>query len=228
MGPTSNIGPKTSWAARDRPEIILEENFSRLNNLPEIVAGRRPPPPCCAQHKAARLAATSVAALRPWRRMAACLLPNIVQPVRTTCGQWPASRKSHFRNPPPMLNTLSSVSVRESRIQYLCDPQWFRDTASRGPTTIVAPESQFRTCPSDHVVALEGATSRWFEEPVARYLSTDRMTYAMRRRFDKWKRCILSVATGTSRERIVMRNALRLGDQLLAAMLTSPLRHRLD
>ncbi|KZV52372.1 hypothetical protein F511_33222 [Dorcoceras hygrometricum] len=49
-----------------------------------------------------------------------------------------------------MLNTLSSVSVRESRIQYLCDPQWFRDTASRGPTTIAAPESQFRTCPSDH------------------------------------------------------------------------------
>ncbi|KZV27762.1 hypothetical protein F511_32987 [Dorcoceras hygrometricum] len=32
----------------------------------------------------------------------------------------------------------------------LCDPQWFRDTASRGPTTIVASESQFRTCPSDH------------------------------------------------------------------------------
>ncbi|KZV06651.1 hypothetical protein F511_45867 [Dorcoceras hygrometricum] len=30
-----------------------------------------------------------------------------------------------------MLNTLSSVSVWESRIQYLCDPQWFRDTASR-------------------------------------------------------------------------------------------------
>ncbi|KZV21953.1 protein MADS AFFECTING FLOWERING 5 [Dorcoceras hygrometricum] len=26
----------------------------------------------------------------------------------------------------------------------------WRDTASRGPTTIVAPESQFRTCPSDH------------------------------------------------------------------------------
>ncbi|KZV56226.1 hypothetical protein F511_29361 [Dorcoceras hygrometricum] len=29
--------------------------------------------------------------------------------------------------------------------------RWFQlDTASRGPTTIVAPESQFRTCPSDH------------------------------------------------------------------------------
>ncbi|KZV49590.1 hypothetical protein F511_15450 [Dorcoceras hygrometricum] len=59
-------------------------------------------------------------------------------------------RREAAKNPPPMLNTLSSVSVRESRIQYLCDPQWFRDTASRGPTTIVAPESQFRTCPSDH------------------------------------------------------------------------------
>ncbi|KZV26639.1 hypothetical protein F511_15747 [Dorcoceras hygrometricum] len=49
-----------------------------------------------------------------------------------------------------MLNTLSSVSVRESRIQYLCDPQWLRDTASRGPTIIAAPESQFRACPTDH------------------------------------------------------------------------------
>ncbi|KZV28678.1 hypothetical protein F511_27272 [Dorcoceras hygrometricum] len=35
-------------------------------------------------------------------------------------------------------------------LRYLCDPQWFRDTASHGPTTIAAPESQFRTCPSDH------------------------------------------------------------------------------
>ncbi|KZV27173.1 hypothetical protein F511_28474 [Dorcoceras hygrometricum] len=54
------------------------------------------------------------------------------------------------QNPLLMLNTLSSVSVRKSRIHYLCDPQWFRDTASRGPTTIVAPESQSRTCPTDH------------------------------------------------------------------------------
>ncbi|KZV30696.1 hypothetical protein F511_19489 [Dorcoceras hygrometricum] len=61
------------------------------------------------------------------------------------------SRRSRTpQNPLLFLNTLSSVSMRESQIQYLCDPQWFRDTASRGPTTIVAPESQFRTCPSDH------------------------------------------------------------------------------
>ncbi|KZV37460.1 formin-like protein 7 [Dorcoceras hygrometricum] len=75
--------------------------------------------------------------------------------------------KSYFQNPPPMLNTLSSVSVRESRIQYLCDPQSFRDTASHGPTTIVAPGSQFRTCPSDHGGQLrdrrkmEAETARW-------------------------------------------------------------------
>ncbi|KZV13573.1 GTP-binding protein Obg/CgtA [Dorcoceras hygrometricum] len=42
MGPISNIGPKTSRAARDRPELNLEAKFSRHNNLPEIVAGRRP------------------------------------------------------------------------------------------------------------------------------------------------------------------------------------------
>ncbi|KZV48720.1 hypothetical protein F511_17813 [Dorcoceras hygrometricum] len=35
------------------------------------------------------------------------------------------------QNPPQVLNTLSPVSVRESRIQYFCDPQWFGDTASR-------------------------------------------------------------------------------------------------
>ncbi|KZV19630.1 scarecrow-like protein 33 [Dorcoceras hygrometricum] len=57
-----------------------------------------------------------------------------------------------------MLNTLSSVSVRESRIQYLCDPQWFRDTASRGPTTIVAPESQLRTFPTDHGTTSQSAS----------------------------------------------------------------------
>ncbi|KZV57722.1 formin-like protein 7 [Dorcoceras hygrometricum] len=51
---------------------------------------------------------------------------------------------------PPMLNKLSSISVRQSRTQYLCDPQWFRDTASRGPTTIATPKTHFRTDPSDH------------------------------------------------------------------------------
>ncbi|KZV44203.1 hypothetical protein F511_12942 [Dorcoceras hygrometricum] len=30
------------------------------------------------------------------------------------------------------------------------DDQYEKDTASRGPTTIAAPESQFRTCPTDH------------------------------------------------------------------------------
>ncbi|KZV20327.1 HAUS augmin-like complex subunit 3 [Dorcoceras hygrometricum] len=58
--------------------------------------------------------------------------------------------KSHFHPSPPILNKLSLISVRELRSQYLCDPQWFRDTASRGPTTCVTPKLQFRTDPSNH------------------------------------------------------------------------------
>ncbi|KZV34091.1 hypothetical protein F511_05773 [Dorcoceras hygrometricum] len=95
---------------------------------------------------------------------------------RGSGGAWAtaaAREKGHGReggeNPPPMLNTLSSVSVPESRIQYLCDPQWFMDTAIRGPTTIVAPESQFRTCPSDHdrdqSLFLEVRTSMYYVSP---------------------------------------------------------------
>ncbi|KZV29112.1 Calcium-dependent lipid-binding family protein isoform 3 [Dorcoceras hygrometricum] len=34
MGPISNIGPKTSWAARDRPEQNLEEKLA-VATLPE-------------------------------------------------------------------------------------------------------------------------------------------------------------------------------------------------
>ncbi|KZV58453.1 carboxyl-terminal-processing peptidase 1, chloroplastic [Dorcoceras hygrometricum] len=51
--------------------------------------------------------------------------------------------------PPPMLNKLSLNSVQESRNQYLCDPQWFRDTACHGPTTCVTPKPHFRTSQSD-------------------------------------------------------------------------------
>ncbi|KZV36698.1 putative RNA-dependent RNA polymerase 1 [Dorcoceras hygrometricum] len=58
--------------------------------------------------------------------------------------------KSHSPKSSSSAQHIEFSIVRKSRIQYLCDPQWFRDTASRGPTTIVAPESQFRTCPSDH------------------------------------------------------------------------------
>ncbi|KZV17077.1 hypothetical protein F511_02993 [Dorcoceras hygrometricum] len=72
-------------------------------------------------------------------------------PLATPVLETSTPRSRTPQNPLPMLNILSSVFMWESRIQYLCDPQWFRDTASRGPTTIVAPESQSRTCPSDHV-----------------------------------------------------------------------------
>ncbi|KZV41688.1 Leucine Rich Repeat family protein [Dorcoceras hygrometricum] len=65
-------------------------------------------------------------------------------------------RKSHSPKSSSHSQRIELSTVQESRIQYLCDPQWFRDTASRGPTTIVAPESQFQTCPSDHDQARAG------------------------------------------------------------------------
>ncbi|KZV39379.1 hypothetical protein F511_36792 [Dorcoceras hygrometricum] len=52
--------------------------------------------------------------------------------------------------PPPMLKKLSLIFMRESRNQYLCDPQWFRDTASREPTTCATPKPHFQTSPSNH------------------------------------------------------------------------------
>ncbi|KZV54750.1 hypothetical protein F511_04099 [Dorcoceras hygrometricum] len=42
-----------------------------------------------------------------------------------------------------------------------------KDTASRGPTTIVAPESQFRTCPSDHALTYIRGLGLRFEYPVS-------------------------------------------------------------
>ncbi|KZV58532.1 hypothetical protein F511_16393 [Dorcoceras hygrometricum] len=64
-----------------------------------------------------------------------------------TSGDDGGFEKSHS---PKFSSHTQHIELSESRIQYLCDSQWFRDTASRGPTTIAAPESQFRTCPTDH------------------------------------------------------------------------------
>ncbi|KZV18483.1 putative glycerol-3-phosphate acyltransferase 2-like [Dorcoceras hygrometricum] len=113
--------------------------------------------PCHAAHVARIIAQASA-------RPAACVGHQIVRPVLPIVGQHvttarPArdlrlaierTARDGVALAIALLNTLSSVSVRESRIQYLCDPKLFRDTASHGPTTIVPPKSQFRTCPSDH------------------------------------------------------------------------------
>ncbi|KZV38264.1 hypothetical protein F511_36480 [Dorcoceras hygrometricum] len=40
-----------------------------------------------------------------------------------------------------ILNTLSTISVRELGNQYLCDPQWFRDTANCVLTTLCITDS---------------------------------------------------------------------------------------
>ncbi|KZV30895.1 hypothetical protein F511_33773 [Dorcoceras hygrometricum] len=47
--------------------------------------------------------------------------------------------------PPTTLNKLSLISVQELRNQYFCDPQWFRDTASRG-LKMLLPESSGFPC----------------------------------------------------------------------------------
>ncbi|KZV31568.1 hypothetical protein F511_13508 [Dorcoceras hygrometricum] len=52
MGQISNIGPKTSWAARDRPEQYLEEISHR--NAAGRHAERWPPPTNRVRHSAAR------------------------------------------------------------------------------------------------------------------------------------------------------------------------------
>ncbi|KZV18905.1 hypothetical protein F511_12010 [Dorcoceras hygrometricum] len=86
-----------------------------------------------------------------WFRDTASRGPTIIVAPESQFQTCPTDHGSRTpQNYPQVLNTLSSVSMRESRIQYFYDHQWFRDTASRGPTTIVAPESQFRTCPTDH------------------------------------------------------------------------------
>ncbi|KZV17868.1 hypothetical protein F511_43629 [Dorcoceras hygrometricum] len=62
----------------------------------------------------------------------------------------PHDRKSYFSKSSSRAQHIE-LSIRAGISNLvLCDPQWFRDTASRGPTTIVAPESQFRTYPTDH------------------------------------------------------------------------------
>ncbi|KZV29507.1 hypothetical protein F511_24010 [Dorcoceras hygrometricum] len=49
-----------------------------------------------------------------------------------------------------MLNMFSSIYIRELGNQYLCDPQWFMDTASRGLTTPLTLKTHFRTYLSDN------------------------------------------------------------------------------
>ncbi|KZV39384.1 hypothetical protein F511_30604 [Dorcoceras hygrometricum] len=54
--------------------------------------------------------------------------------------------KNHFSEPQCKMTVLPLNSGKP------------RDTASRGPTTIAAPESQFRTCPTDHGKASSNIT----------------------------------------------------------------------
>ncbi|KZV21434.1 hypothetical protein F511_18671 [Dorcoceras hygrometricum] len=58
--------------------------------------------------------------------------------------------KSHF-HPSSYYTQQIELNFRTGiEKQHLCDPQWFRDTASRGLKTFVTPKPHFRTNPSDH------------------------------------------------------------------------------
>ncbi|KZV20909.1 hypothetical protein F511_14923 [Dorcoceras hygrometricum] len=83
------------------------------------------------------------------------------------------------------------------------------DTASRGPTTIVAPESKFRTCPTDHdsigyprMSASGESSTRCIDSYMHRGLTQSRrlmipmlllvlLTFVEQRRLSKWQRCVL-------------------------------------
>ncbi|KZV30263.1 hypothetical protein F511_33768 [Dorcoceras hygrometricum] len=94
MGPISNIGPKTSRAAWDRPELNPRKQTSHHD-----IAGRRPPPPHSARHKAARCRAKRGACSAQRCSNSRAIhgaqqrggRSNIVQPVRKIGGQRPAS-----------------------------------------------------------------------------------------------------------------------------------------
>ncbi|KZV58317.1 hypothetical protein F511_34267 [Dorcoceras hygrometricum] len=73
----------------------------------------------------------------------------VVQGSCNVCGQY-----GYFARVCPLSGSQHTIAPPQgrggsSRGRSFPAPQQ-RDTASRGPTTIVAPESQFRTCPTDH------------------------------------------------------------------------------
>ncbi|KZV41716.1 hypothetical protein F511_32509 [Dorcoceras hygrometricum] len=108
MGPISNIDPKTSWAARDRPDQYLEE-ISRRNAAGRL-AGRRPPPPRSVRRSDARLP----------------------QRVRRMARDAPTSGASSGRNQqPPCANQQASVGGRSCNNCTRYQQQ--RSTISRPP-----------------------------------------------------------------------------------------------
>ncbi|KZV52923.1 hypothetical protein F511_19079 [Dorcoceras hygrometricum] len=97
--------------------------------------------------------------------------------------------------PPPMLKKLSLISVQESRNQYFCDPQWFRDIASHGPTTCVTPKPHFQTSPSDqgkapnNIASLSSRSTTIGKSRVAR----DPITMHTSRRSNSDIACVTSI-----------------------------------
>ncbi|KZV38088.1 lysosomal Pro-X carboxypeptidase-like [Dorcoceras hygrometricum] len=79
-------------------------------------------------------------------------VPDCSRPARARAGPSRVQAGREFCAGLAMLDMLAELLllcvVRSLGVSFSREQQ--TDTASRGPTTIVAPESQFRTCPSDH------------------------------------------------------------------------------
>ncbi|KZV34649.1 2-oxoglutarate dehydrogenase, mitochondrial-like [Dorcoceras hygrometricum] len=157
-GPISHTDPKTSWAARDRPEPNPRRIQTRRYDIAGAEAGRRPPPPTktraaliCAnvRHHMARIGrpATShlpqTCAYRRTRRRAtisrgAAHIGATIRPASaqrrstnhaTVCTRLPGLRRDQARDASAMMRDRRASSGRHSRDKRASSA---RDGARRG------------------------------------------------------------------------------------------------
>ncbi|KZV46822.1 mechanosensitive ion channel protein 10-like [Dorcoceras hygrometricum] len=103
MGPISYIGPKTSRAARDRPELNPRRNEPSRHR--RSITGRRPPPPSCAGRKAARCRAKRDA-------------HSVQQPPRASLPQAAHHRASNNGQRLAVMHDQRGRDARPARISY--------------------------------------------------------------------------------------------------------------
>ncbi|KZV37809.1 hypothetical protein F511_27595 [Dorcoceras hygrometricum] len=116
----SNIGPKTSWAARDRSEQDLEE-ISRCNAAGDVAARRRPPP----SNRA--LAAPSTADHRTtFSRVVTGICATIAQEISSIGRPGEAHIHAHGR-------AKNSRDTRPASAQQLARPAFGQVAAQRRP-----------------------------------------------------------------------------------------------
>ncbi|KZV40746.1 hypothetical protein F511_30689 [Dorcoceras hygrometricum] len=166
--PTCNVQPPREAAA-----VVLRNQCATRRMLiappraREAASGRPSSAQTCANHRppSATIARAAKITARQERRLAARGLPiqsrnqcagqctSFGQPLCSSCltrsAQTDSPRKTD-RSKSDQFAAAVEAGGGGGFWERREAAESFRDTASRGPTTIVAPESQFRTCPSDH------------------------------------------------------------------------------